>query len=162
MIHPGILVALLSLASSEPRAYLEHYRQPIHATILLSAVTDGLDPFVLHALLYVESGLSPSARNRVTGALGIAQFTRGGRAAVSRLQGRTFTAAMALEPHTAVRAASRFLRHLTHYCGGISYALAAYNSGKCRGRRVFIRAVLGKAAELRARAGLHPRYRRGR
>jgi soluble lytic murein transglycosylase-like protein len=146
-----VLVAVV--AASDPRvlAFSAHPRHAFDPLIAQAAVQHGLDPFVLRALLVVESRLDPVARNRRSGALGLAQLTPGGRAAVARLRaarglpGR-FTAADALDPCQAVFAAAEVLAHQVARCGSLARGLEAYNTGACSRRAPgFVRTVLRRA-----------------
>lgn len=124
--------------------------------IARAAAEHALDPWLLAGLLILESRLQAPAHNHNTGAIGVAQFTAGGRSAVARLTRRSFTAQHAADPSKAIPAAALLLSHLRGYCGDLELALGAYNTGRCMRRRSFTRGVLKHANRLRTLAGLPP------
>ena len=98
----------------------------------------GLPRHVIDSILYAESRGNPKARNRKSGAAGVAQFTAGGRKAVERIrrargeQRWRFTLADAMDPVQAIAAAAELLAYLVDYCrGSLVRALGAYNTGRC-------------------------------
>jgi len=167
---------------STEEAFAASQRGPFDRIVGAAATAWRLDPFLLKGLLTVESRLRPRAVNRRTGAVGIAQLTAGGRAAVRALRRRRqasgpdhgFTRAQALDPAAAIPAAAELLAHLIALFrrdGGIT----AYNTGPRGGRLVrrhgywrvrdhvgpFLLLVLREADRLRAQAGLPPLPRPG-
>ena len=160
--------------SLEIRAFRTSQRDKFDAVILAAAIQWKHDPFLLKGLLYTESGFRYDIVNRRTGAAGIAQFTPGGRRAVSYLRRARgvrghFTQAHALDPVDAIHAAAEVLAHLTDLYGPDG-GLAAYNGGPRAGRQVqrlgywdarkrvggFLLTVLRHANRMRAEAGLPP------
>lgn len=138
------------------RAFALTQEGPHDAAILSAALTHGLDAWVLKALLGVESREVATATNHRSGATGIAQFTAGGRWAVSRLQGRAFTRQDALRPASAIDGAARLLRHHLDECGTLRGALGAYGRGRCGGLRHYVARIIQQANRLRLEAGLPP------
>jgi len=132
-------------------AYRLTHRGPRDRAIADAAARWSLSPYLLRGLLWHESRLDPRAEHPSTGARGVAQFTRGGAAAVARLQRLrgvrlVFSYARAFDPELAIPAAAELLRYLLDTCGGVHAALTAYNTGNCRARvPAFVRAVLGYA-----------------
>ena len=141
--------------SAEQRAWA--FLGPAYGDLIWrSAAEHDLSPWILLALLMVESRMEARARHPRTAALGVAQFTTGGRWAVARLTGQPFTAAMALDPEHAVPAAAMLLGHLVKFCGGLPRALRAWHAGACAAPRSWERHVLRVARRLRWENGLPP------
>jgi hypothetical protein len=126
---------------------------PYGPELLSAALVWEVPYLVLAALVWVESGCSAGARNPVSGALGVAQLTRGGRAAVSRLRRARGAApcgpVCALSPAMAIMAAAELLSFHLAECGTLVRALGAYGSGRCGGARAYSRRVLREAQRLR-------------
>ncbi len=163
--------------SLERQAFLTmqtHEHDPIVAA---AAAEWGLDPFMLKALLLVESGMKAGAVNQRSGARGIAQFTGGGRRGIVNLRQRRglsgrdarFSASDAMDPKRAIPAAAELIAHLFDEYGRDG-GLTAFNTGPWGGvlvRRVgywsarprvgpFLLLVLRQANKLRTEAGLPP------
>lgn len=124
------------------------------AAITYYAKAAGIDPHVLASLLWHESGMDPSARNKRTGAAGIAQFMPAGRAAVERIRKARgvpwrFTLADAMNPFFAIPAAAELLAYLETRCGSALRAVAAYASGSCNRALSQARRVMRYADWLR-------------
>lgn len=152
-----------ALAQPDPpelRAFRLAHDTELDREIARAAVAWALDPWLLKALLQVESRMSPRAVNRRTDAVGIAQLTRGGRAAVSNLRRRRgappLTRAQALDPAEAIPAAAELLEHLVELCGDEYRGLGAYGSGTCGRARGFVLTVVRVANRMRIEAGLPP------
>lgn len=94
---------------------------PYANTINSSARRNGLDPWLLAALLWVESRFNPKARS-ATGDVGIAQINLASHPGVSQAE--------AENPAFAIPWAARYLATLKRSAGGsASGALRAYNTG---------------------------------
>ncbi len=158
----SLLATLLAATSPDVLAFARAFPDPLEQLVLTAAVAWQLNPFVLHALLDVESRLRPCAKHARSGALGIAQLTRGGRAAVTRLRAArglpgSFRAQDALDPRKSVPASAELLAHHRSTCGSLERGLAAYNTGTCKHRRrTFVLRVLQIANRRRVEAGLPP------
>jgi soluble lytic murein transglycosylase-like protein len=115
----------------------------------------GLPRHLIDAILHAESRGNPKARNRKSGAAGVAQFTAGGRRAVERLrrargaQSWRFTLADAMDPVVAIYAAAELLAGLVDHCGSLVRALGAYATGQCSRGAAYARRILRYAEWLR-------------
>lgn len=114
--------------------FLTIQESPYDRIVMETAMNYELSPFLLLALLFVESKLEEKAKSKKTSAVGIAQFTDSGRHAIGRIRGQPFTREDALSAEKAIPAAGQFLDYLREVCGDIDRALVAYNTGKCNGR----------------------------
>ena len=137
----GAMLEAAGTPSSAPLTIYDSFRmtqvEKYDDLIADACETRKVDPFLLKGLLQHESGRTPGPINPDTGAAGIAQFTAGGRSAVTnlhRMRGQpAFTIKQALDPKQAIPAAAELMAFLVGpYCGSLERALAAYNTGKCR------------------------------
>lgn len=96
------------------------YSGPYATLINKSARRNGIDAWLLAALLYVESKFKPTATS-ATGDVGIAQINLASHPAVS--------AAEARDPNFAIPWAARYLSNLKQQTGSTTAALRAYNTG---------------------------------
>jgi len=162
---------------AEHNAFRLFHREQFDNLILTACVEHGLDPFLLKGLLLTESGLKPKRVNGETRAAGIAQFTAGGRIAITEIRKirgmpprkAKFTRKQAFDPAHAIPAAAEFLRHLIEKYGRDG-GLAAYNGGPRAGEvvakyglrraggqtRTFILRVHRFTNKLRTELGLPP------
>lgn len=86
------------------------------------AIKEGLDPAIFIAQLNQESGFNPKAKNKKSGAIGIAQFMP------STAKGMGFTAGV--DPLRDIRMAAQYMKSkLKMYNGDYRLALASYNAG---------------------------------
>lgn len=93
-----------------------------------SAVND-LDPYLVTAVIYVESGFNPQSRSRA-GARGLMQLIPStAKEAAEQLGEKDFEVEMLDDPKTNIRYGTWYLRHLLERYGSVSFALAAYNGG---------------------------------
>jgi hypothetical protein len=100
------------------------YKGPYAAQINRAARANGIDAWLLAALLSVESGFNPKARS-ATGDYGIAQINLQAHPAV--------TVAEAQNPAFAIPWAARYLAELKRSAGGsTTAALRAYNTGSTK------------------------------
>jgi Transglycosylase SLT domain len=120
------------------------YSGPYAALINRSARANGLDPWLLAALLWVESRFNPKARSSA-GAVGIAQIELSAHPDV--------TAAEAENPSFAIPWAARYLALLKRHAGGSTVgALRAYNTGSSKPSPAgnhYADSVLGQRKTLR-------------
>lgn len=119
---------------------------PYAPLINRSAHRNGIDAFLLAALLWVESGFNPHAVSN-TGDVGIAQINLKSHPGVS--------AAEAHNPNFAIPWAARYLAELKTQTGSTTGALRAYNTGSGasspKGNH-YARTVLGARKEMRKNA----------
>jgi hypothetical protein len=100
------------------------YTGPYAQLVNSSARRNGLDPWLLAALLSVESGFRPDARSSA-GAVGIAQILLSAHPNVSEAE--------AQDPAFAIPWAARYLAELKRHAGGSATgALRAYNTGSSK------------------------------
>lgn len=113
----------------------------------------GLDPFLLGALAWRESGLDPSAVNR-SGAAGIVQLHprgvgRGMRFVVDRDYRRRCQQELEACQGPIVARGAEALAHAIVRCGSVRSALGAYATGHCTERPRHIDRVLEETETLR-------------
>jgi hypothetical protein len=100
------------------------YTGPYAQLINRSARANGLDPWLLAALLWIESRFNPKAHSSA-GAVGIAQIELSAHP--------TVTQAEAESPAFAIPWAARYLAELKRHAGGSTMgALRAYNTGSSK------------------------------
>lgn len=107
-------------AAAPPAARRSVYVGPYSTLVNRAARRNGLDPWLLAALLWVESKFNPHARSS-TGDVGIAQINLASHPNV--------TAAEARDPAFAIPWAARYLAELKVRTGSTKGALRAYNTG---------------------------------
>jgi Transglycosylase SLT domain len=122
--------------------------------------TFGIDPWLMAAMAFKESGLNPFARG-AKGELGILQIHPKRRDArqVRFIRDGWYRMRCHHEPgacqREVVRHAAQVLARSLSLCGGdMSAALGAYNTGRCGGNRRYSKSVLMERGELRRMAGL--------
>lgn len=93
----------------------------LRQTIISQAASNSLDPDLVHAIIWVESGYNPQAVSR-TGATGLMQLMPG--------TAREVGVRDSFNPHQNVAGGSRYLKAmLDRFNGNLPLALAAYNAG---------------------------------
>ena len=97
------------------------------------ASVQGLDPYVVAALIRQESEFNPRAVSRAR-AMGLMQLLPStGRKMAHQVRLRPFSSQRLLEPQVNLQLGTAFFRHtLDQYGGTLEYALAAYNAGDNR------------------------------
>lgn len=157
------VLTLVTPATASPRCASRAYHEfaqtqvtELDQLILESSRVWGLDPFLLKALLWVESGFKPAVVNRKSGACGIAQFTRPAFIELNRMRDRrgsseVFTRELARDPVHAIPAAAELLSGLFNRWG-VRYGITNYNGGKYR--HGFAREVLRHMNRFRAQVKL--------
>ncbi|MEI6299828.1 MAG: lytic transglycosylase domain-containing protein [Betaproteobacteria bacterium] len=105
------------LNAPQPRGSPAAYRPFIEN----AAAREGIDPALLHALIWVESGYDPAALSP-KGALGLMQL-------MPATAGR-FGVNDRADPEQNIAGGTRYLRTLLDRFGRIDLALAAYNAGE--------------------------------
>jgi soluble lytic murein transglycosylase len=124
------LVAVLALRG--PDWYQRLYHPLVYEQVIAKQGTaNGVDPYLIAALINAESGFRPSVVS-AAGAVGLMQVKPSTAAAVARRAGITgeMTAAALSVPATNIRVGTRYLAYLIkRYDGDVELALAAYNAG---------------------------------
>ncbi len=136
------------VATRMPRqAPLLHRR--LARAILAEAELAGVDPFLVLALIHVESSFDPAAVSR-SGAVGLMQLVE---PTLRREMERSgLRATNPLDPVTNVRAGVRYLRRLIDAFGEVDLALMAYNAGPNRIRGHLRRGEIPKRFQVYPRA----------
>lgn len=130
-----------------------------HAPIVLDAADAwGLSPWLLLALLWVETGLDCDRVNPYSKAAGCGQFTRTGIRGLNRIRAlrgddRVFTRQDAFDPEKGIHATAELLSWLVDRYG-TRPGVRSYNGG--RYQKVFLDRVFRKVRALRLAAGLPP------
>lgn len=135
-----ILVLLAALVGGyfcwgRPALLRTRYTLSYEAEILAAAGEFDLDPAMVSAVIYTESGFRPQAKSAV-GALGLMQLmpaTGLEEAELLSLEG--VTEAQLTEPALNIRLGCCYLRKLLNEFGNESVAFAAYNAGPGRVRQ---------------------------
>ncbi len=104
-----------------PLKYREH--------IFRHAAANGLDPFLVTAIIKVESGFQSDALS-ARGAVGLMQLMPQTGQWVAAKRGETYSAALLLDPETNIRFGTWYLAHLNREFDDAVVALAAYNGGR--------------------------------
>jgi soluble lytic murein transglycosylase len=93
---------------------------------------NGLDPYLIAALMAQESTFTPEIRSDAN-AYGLLQITPPtGRMLARQLGLGRFTTSMLTQAETNVRMGTKYFKDLVEKFGGVHYALAAYNAGPDR------------------------------
>jgi soluble lytic murein transglycosylase len=125
-------IPFFSLAYDDvPRAYWELlYPRPYWPTLRADAEANGLDPYLVAALIRQESEFNPGAVSRAN-AVGLMQLLPStGRSLARKDRVRHFSANELLDPTMNLKLGTQDLRRsIDHYDGQLEYALAAYNAG---------------------------------
>lgn len=126
----ALWAAVLSVAYGSGR--LRQLLYPIHyaGTISAAAREEGLDPFMVAAVIRTESRFRPAVESS-KGARGLMQIMPDtGRWAAAQLKIEPYSDDLLKEPATNIRIGSWYLRRLIdQYRGDVVIALAAYNGG---------------------------------
>jgi soluble lytic murein transglycosylase len=106
------------------------YPWPYRAEVTAAADKNQIDPYLLAAVIRVESNFNPQATSHA-GARGLMQLMPDtGRMAAGNLDIDNFSADDLYDPQTNLQIGSWYLRHLVEQYGGNRIAgLAAYNAG---------------------------------
>jgi soluble lytic murein transglycosylase len=139
MTYRGIMIGrdLLGREGGWNREILELvYPFPYRDAITASARANGLDPFLVAALIRQESMFNPRARS-VAGALGLMQVMPATGARLGRSMGLgTVRASQLTDPSLNLRLGTRFLAdQIREHDGRMVDAIAAYNAGPHRVER---------------------------
>lgn len=139
---------------SEPVIPEQLADKPYAAQIQTAALEAALDPALVHALIFVESGYNPAARSP-KGAIGLMQV-------MPATALRYGVADPGRSPEVNLKVGTRYLKDLMELFGGrVDLALAAYNAGEnavlrhgqrippIQETRLYVPAVLSKYREWR-------------
>jgi len=125
-------IPFFSLPVSEvPMAYWELvFPRPYWPQLESDARANGLDPFLVAALIRQESEFNPDAVSRMN-AYGLMQLLPSVGKSLAKKDGeRHFSTSELLDPSTNLRLGTQDLRKtVDRYNGQVEYALAAYNAG---------------------------------
>jgi hypothetical protein len=128
--------------------------------LVAAADTHDLDPWVMAAMAFRESGFNPFAMGAI-GELGILQINPGRRDAreVRFIRDKWYRNRCRKEPGACqqeiVNHAARVLSRSLELCeGDLEAALGAYNTGRCNGNKRYTKRVLTEVEALRHAAGL--------
>jgi soluble lytic murein transglycosylase len=106
------------------------FPRPYWSDIVAESQHNGLDPYLVAALIRQESEFNPAAVSRAN-AYGLMQLLPSVGKSTARTQGlHNYKPAQLLDPHTnIVLGTADLAREIQHSGGQIEYALAAYNAG---------------------------------
>ena len=106
------------------------YPRPYWSTLVADAQANGLDPYLVAALIRQESEFNPNAVSRAN-AYGLMQLLPSvGKGLAKKAGDKHFNAAQLLQPSLNLQLGTMDLRHaLDRYNGQVEYALASYNAG---------------------------------
>lgn len=109
------------------------YPQPYWSQIVASSQANGLDPYMVAALIRQESAFRPNAVSGA-GAYGLMQMLPSVGRTMAREEGIwNFSTMDLLNPYLNIRLGTRYLRQmLDEFGGNAEYAFAAYNAGDFR------------------------------
>lgn len=132
----GLVIVALLLVSSYPRVLKWLYPIPFKPMVEESAREWGLDPFLLVAVMRVESSFNPRAES-AKGARGLMQIMPNtGVWAARELGIESFHPDDLFEPEVNLRIGAWYLTYLIRrFDGRLPLALAAYNGGQGNVRR---------------------------
>jgi soluble lytic murein transglycosylase len=95
------------------------------------SAANGLDPYLIAALMAQESTFTPEIRSDAN-AYGLLQITPPTGRMLARQLGLRYSTSMLTQAETNVRMGTKYFKDLTEKFGGVYYALAAYNAGPDR------------------------------
>ena len=108
------------------------FPRPYWAELKAYANENGLDPYLVAALVRQESAFNPSAISRAN-AVGLMQLLPStGRLVAKDLKIRQYTPAALTMPPTNLRLGTKYFKGMVSQFGAVEYALAAYNAGSDR------------------------------
>ena len=136
-----------SYQAAVPRSVLEaYYPFPFQDTIERHARDKRLEPALVAGMIRQESAFDPDAESWA-GARGLMQLMPATAQEVSRKLGLSWEARLLFEPERSVELGTSYFRHvLDRFDGNVELALAGYNGGPNRIRRLWRQA--GPDAEL--------------
>ncbi len=120
------------LSDLPPPYWQALFPRPYWADLKAYAAENGLDPYLVAALVRQESAFNPSAISRAN-AVGLMQLLPStGRLVAKDLQLRHFNPAMLTVPATNLKMGTKYFKGMVTQFGAVEYALAAYNAGSDR------------------------------
>jgi soluble lytic murein transglycosylase len=128
-----VVAGVAALAAVRGPHWVERFQHPLthQATIADAASSEHVDPYVVAAVINVESGFREGVVSSA-GAVGLMQVKPSTAKAVARrlgIEGKMNEAALVV-PETNIRVGTAYLAELvTRYGGSVDLALAAYNAG---------------------------------
>ena len=121
-----------------PEMYLKESRELLACSsmrvVVEEAKKNDIDPEILMALIYVESGWKRTAVSHA-GACGLTQVIPKYTGTYSPV--KKYTCKQLKDPHTSIKVGARILRFwIDHHKGNVKRGLCGYNAGfRCRGSR---------------------------
>jgi soluble lytic murein transglycosylase len=120
------------LSDLPPPYWQALFPRPYWADLKAYAAENGLDPYLVAALVRQESAFNPSAISHAN-AVGLMQLLPStGRLVAKDLKIRHFNPAMLTIPATNLRMGTKYFKGMVTQFGAVEYALAAYNAGSDR------------------------------
>ena len=133
-LYTGIFIAAVVVAAGlamyfskmpQRAAYPFKYK----GEVMRSSEQYGLDPCLVAAVIYTESGFDPEARSSA-GAIGLMQLMPETAEWAAGMRGMTYNEELLTEPQYNIDIGCWLLNYLLNRCGGNRrYALIAYNAG---------------------------------
>jgi len=130
-VFVALMVATVGVLSLWSPDWWQRLIYPLEyrATIADSAGRNRIDPYLVAAVIYVESGFDPASRSRA-GARGLMQLLPStAREAAQQLGDTDFNVDQLDDPQVNVRYGTWYLRQLVRKYHSTTFALAAYNGG---------------------------------
>jgi len=120
------------IANLPPPYWQALFPRPYWVDLKKSAADNGLDPYLVAALIRQESAFSPNAISHAN-AIGLMQLLPGtGKKVAKELKIKHFTPALLTEPTANLQMGTKYFRGMVDQFGAFEYALAAYNAGSER------------------------------
>ena len=118
---------------SLPRPYWEAlFPKPYWIDLKRFSSSNGLDPYLVAALIRQESEFNPSAVSRAN-AVGLMQLLpKVGKSVAKQEKLKHFSTTQLFTPGVNLQLGTRYFRSMVDKFGGFEYALAAYNAGADR------------------------------
>jgi soluble lytic murein transglycosylase len=115
---------------SLPRPYWEAlFPKPYWIDLKKFSSSNGLDPYLVAALIRQESEFNPSAVSRAN-AVGLMQLLpKVGKSVAKQEKMKHFSTTQLFTPAVNLQLGTRYFRSMVDKFGGFEYALAAYNAG---------------------------------
>lgn len=130
LVAAALIVTLIFLLQL-PAFWRPFYPFPYRDLITAEAERNGLDPYLVAAVIKTESNFNPRARSD-QGAVGLMQVMPDtARWAAGQMQWRDFSPEMLEQPEVNIKIGTWYLAELKReFSGDIILALAAYNGGR--------------------------------
>ena len=122
----------VELTDLPPPYWQALFPRPFWTDLKTYSIENGLDPYLVAALVRQESAFNPSAISHAN-AIGLMQLLPStGRLVAKDLKIRHFNPAMLTVPGTNLRMGTKYFKGMVDQFGAVEYALAAYNAGSDR------------------------------